>query len=141
VCQCTLRRCPPPLRELLSKIPYAQTQPAFLTSPLIVAGALAVAALKREPPPRPLPPLGSQSSRDEPLAGQLVRARDPGRGREACSPAHIPWKGWKDIFWRTVSQVSQNRLLAISAAVVLYGLLALFPAITALVSFYGLFTL
>jgi hypothetical protein len=101
----------------LSKIPYAQTQPAFLTSLLIVAGALAVVALKRGPPPL-LPPLGGQASRDEPLARQLVRAREP--GREAASPAHIPWRGWKDIFWRNVRQVSQNRLLAISAAVVFY---------------------
>lgn len=124
----------------MSKIPYTQAQPVFLTSLLIVAGALAVAALKGEPPPRLLPPLGSQPSCDEPLARQLVRAREPGRGREAVSPAHIPWRGWKDIFWRTISQVSENRLLAISAAVVFYGLLALFPAITALVSFYGLFT-
>jgi len=36
--------------------------------------------------------------------------------------------------------VSRNRLLAIAAGVVFYGLLALFPAITALVSAYGLFT-
>jgi hypothetical protein len=39
-----------------------------------------------------------------------------------------------------VGQVSRNRLLAIAAGVVFYGLLALFPAITALVSTYGLFT-
>ena len=36
--------------------------------------------------------------------------------------------------------MSRNRLLAIAAGVVFYGLLALFPAITALVSAYGLFT-
>jgi membrane protein len=69
----------------------------------------------------------------------LLRAREPGRGRDATSPVRIPWKGWKDIFWRTANQVSEHRLLAISAAVVFYGLLALFPAITALVSSYGLF--
>jgi membrane protein len=123
----------------LPKIPYARTQSAFLTSLLIVAGALAVGALNKEPRRRLLRPFGGEPSRDEPLARQLVRARERGRGREATSPAHIPWKGWQDIFWRTVSQVSENRLLAISAAVVFYGLLALFPAITALVSFYGLF--
>jgi Virulence factor BrkB len=46
---------------------------------------------------------------------------------------------WKDIFWRTVNQASEDRLLAIAAGVVFYGLLALFPAVTALVSCYGLF--
>ena len=67
------------------------------------------------------------------------RAQERGRGRKAAAPAQIPWKGWKDIFWRTVNQTSEDRLLAIAAGVVFYGLLALFPAITALVSFYGLF--
>jgi membrane protein len=45
----------------------------------------------------------------------------------------------EDIFWRTVNQASEDRLLAIAAGVVFYGLLALFPAVTALVSCYGLF--
>jgi membrane protein len=110
-----------------------------MSSLLIVAGALVVAAFKSDAPPRPSHPFGHRPRRDEPLMRHLVRAREPGRGREAVSPAHIPWKGWNDIFWRTASQVSQNRLLAISAAVVFYGLLALFPAVTALVSSYGLF--
>jgi membrane protein len=70
---------------------------------------------------------------------QLERAKEPGRGRRAASPIAIPWRGWKDIFWRTVNQASEDRLLAISAGVVFYGLLALFPAVTALVSCYGLF--
>jgi membrane protein len=48
-------------------------------------------------------------------------------------------KDWKDIFWRTVTQTSEDRLLAIAAGAVFYGLLALFPAVTALVSCYGLF--
>jgi membrane protein len=47
--------------------------------------------------------------------------------------------GWKDIIYRTYQQISEDRLLAIAAGVVFYGLLALFPAITALVSSYGLF--
>jgi membrane protein len=54
-------------------------------------------------------------------------------------PIEIPWAGWKDILWRTAYQVSEDRLLAIAAGVVFYGLLALFPAVTALVSCYGLF--
>jgi membrane protein len=115
-------------------------QPTFLNSLLIVAGALALAAFNKDAPSRSAHAFGVPPGRDEPLTSQLLRAREPGRGRGATSPAHIPWKGWKDIFWRTAGQVSQHRLLAISAAVVFYGLLALFPAITALVSSYGLFT-
>jgi membrane protein len=62
-----------------------------------------------------------------------------GRGRWSGSPLQIPWKGWKDILWRTYERTGEDRLLAIAAGVVFFGLLAVFPAITALVSCYGLF--
>jgi membrane protein len=63
----------------------------------------------------------------------------PGHGRLSGSPLQIPWTGWKDILWRTYQQIGEDRLLAIAAGVVFFGLLALFPAVTALVSSYGLF--
>ena len=63
----------------------------------------------------------------------------PGRGRHATTPSHIPPPGWKDILWRTYDQINEDRLLAVAAGVVFYGLLALFPAVTALVSSYALF--
>jgi membrane protein len=66
-------------------------------------------------------------------------ASQPGRGRRSKSPFKIPWAGWKDILWRTYQRIDEDRLLATSAGVVFFGLLAIFPAITALVSFYGLF--
>jgi membrane protein len=81
----------------------------------------------------------SSESLNEPLPVHLARAKETGRGREARSPAEIPWRGWLDIIWRTARQASEDRILAIAGGVVFYGLLALFPAITALVSFYGLF--
>lgn len=62
-----------------------------------------------------------------------------GRGRHSSSPLQIPWTGWKDVLWRTYEQINEDRLLAIAAGVVFFGLLAVFPAITALVSCYGLF--
>jgi membrane protein len=55
------------------------------------------------------------------------------------NPFQIRWEGWKQILWRTYEQIDEDRLLAIAAGVVFFGLLAIFPAITALVSFYGLF--
>ena len=64
---------------------------------------------------------------------------DQGRGRRAVSPWQIPWRGWKDILIRTYQQIGEDRLLAVAAGVVFYALLALFPAITALVSSYALF--
>ena len=63
----------------------------------------------------------------------------PGRGRRAKSPLTIPWAGWKDIFWRTYQRIDDDRLLATAGGVVFFGLLAIFPAVTALVSSYGLF--
>jgi len=92
---------------------------------------------KREP--QKAPP-GTMRASDEPRALQLKRAVEPGRGRRADMPIGIPWRGWKDVFWRTVEEISADRLLLIAGGVVFYGLLATVPAITALVSMYGIFT-
>jgi membrane protein len=62
-----------------------------------------------------------------------------GHGRFAQSPGQIPSAGWKDVLFRTYQQINEDRLLATAAGVVFYGLLAIFPAVTALVSSYGLF--
>lgn len=62
-----------------------------------------------------------------------------GHGRTVSSPAETPAPRWKDILRRTYEQINDDRLLAVAAGVVFYGLLALFPAITALVSSYALF--
>jgi membrane protein len=62
-----------------------------------------------------------------------------GHGRLSSNPLQIPWAGWKDILWRSYVRTGEDRLLAIAAGVVFFGLLAVFPAITALVSSYGLF--
>ena len=88
------------------------------------------------------PSAGNVLSRrsEEPQVVQRGRALEPGRGRHATSPWQIPIRGWKDILWRTYERVGEDRLLAVAAGVVFYGLLALFPALTAMVSLYGLFT-
>jgi membrane protein len=64
---------------------------------------------------------------------------DNGRGRSAEKPSDIPARGWKDIVLRVYQSISDERLLANSAAVTFYALLAIFPALAALVSIYGLF--
>jgi membrane protein len=83
--------------------------------------------------------VGKFHHRDERQISLEASAREYGRGRDATAPWQIPLRGWKDILWRTYQQVSENRLLAVAAGMVFYGLLALFPAITAVVSLYGLF--
>jgi membrane protein len=69
----------------------------------------------------------------------VVDARSVDHGRLASNPGQVPLAGWKDILLRTYEQINEDRLLATAAGVVFYGLLAIFPAITALVSSYGLF--
>ena len=86
-------------------------------------------------PPKRAQPIGPEVV----TAGVAREPSQPDRGRFSASPLQIPWAGWKDILWRTYDQISEDRLLAISAGVVFFGLLAVFPAITALVSSYGLF--
>ncbi|HEY7246789.1 MAG TPA: YihY/virulence factor BrkB family protein [Xanthobacteraceae bacterium] len=93
----------------------------------------------RDDPSHATGAFGSRRSTDEPLRRHHERAREPERGRNATAPWRIPRRGWKDILWRTYQQINEDRLLAVAAGVVFYGLLALFPGITALVSLYGLF--
>jgi membrane protein len=85
------------------------------------------------------PVIGSlpQSLAQREISDQSQEA-EPGRGREATSPWQIPWNGWKDILWRVYAQMNDDRILAVAGGIVFYGLLALFPALTAFVSLYGL---
>ncbi|MBA3517848.1 MAG: YihY/virulence factor BrkB family protein [Rhizobiales bacterium] len=62
---------------------------------------------------------------------------DPGRGREATTPSEMTWPGWKDILWRVYSEFSEDRVTLIAAGATFYLLLALFPALAAFVSIYG----
>ncbi len=62
------------------------------------------------------------------------------RGRQATSPAEIPARGWKDILLRVYSNISKHRVLALAAGMTYYSILAIFPAIAALVAIYGLFS-
>ena len=60
-------------------------------------------------------------------------------GRDAKAPQEIPPAGWWEILKRTAFLCVKNRLMAEAGAVTFYSLLAVFPALTALVSLYGLF--
>jgi membrane protein len=73
-------------------------------------------------------------------AGASKRKPQPARkGKaEAKDLADPTWRDWKEIAKRVFKALGDDRLLAVAAGVVFYGLLAFFPAITALVSIYGL---
>lgn len=75
----------------------------------------------------------------DPKSLDLVRARERGRGREANSPEEIPPRGWGDILWRVFWAISDNRIFTVSGGVAFFAVLAVFPAIAAIVSLYGLF--
>jgi membrane protein len=61
-----------------------------------------------------------------------------GHGRQAELPQQIPPRGWQDIAKRTAKEIKQDQVPLLSAGVAFYALLALFPAIIAGVSIYGL---
>jgi membrane protein len=61
-----------------------------------------------------------------------------GRGRSAESPQDIPARGWLDIAKRLKERISRSRLSIIAAGVAFYALMAIPPALIALVSLYGL---
>ncbi|MCQ0969512.1 YihY/virulence factor BrkB family protein [Paracoccus sp. TK19116] len=60
------------------------------------------------------------------------------RGRHADKPTQIPAKGWKDIALRVKDELSSDHVGLIAAGVAFYALLALFPAVTALMALAGL---
>lgn len=60
------------------------------------------------------------------------------RDRATGDPRQISRAGWKDVLWRTFQGVNNKNLFLIAGGVTYYVLLALFPALVALVSLYGL---
>ncbi len=75
----------------------------------------------------------------EPPKPEDYEAREPGRGRIAERPRHIPRKGWTDILWRTGASYFGDRVGFVSGGVTFFMLLALFPTLAAFVTVYGLF--
>jgi membrane protein len=123
----------------------SKSRPSLISDIVLLAGLFAVALqldrLHRGQGGRPSDSLsadGELRPSQEPQGFQNSRVKESGRGRSASSPSGIPGKGWMDVFWRIYNQLQNDRLLAVAAGVVFYMLLALFPALTALVSLYGL---
>ncbi len=63
---------------------------------------------------------------------------EDGRGRDAEAPHHVPARGWKDVLVRVRAESKNDHVVLLSAGVALFGLLALVPALIALMSIYGL---
>jgi membrane protein len=60
-------------------------------------------------------------------------------GGEADRPTEIPARGWKQILRRGWKEAKADQVPLLSAGVAFYGFLAIFPALIAIVSLYGLF--
>jgi membrane protein len=91
----------------------------------------------------PGPPRTVPSQRKDVLPGPEAAkfsesdAPDP-LGRTASAPRHIPWRGWKRVLHRTFQELISDRIPLVAAGCAFYATLALFPAISMLVSVYGL---
>src|SRR5689334_3839750 len=97
----------------------------------VILGAIALAwAVER--PNKPEPPVMETYP-----AGWTVESEDAPPPEAGIF--HMRWPGWRAVLLETYDAMSKDRLLAVAAGVVFYALLAIFPAITAFVSCYGLF--
>jgi membrane protein len=80
-----------------------------------------------------VPPAGSDNK-------DVLVGEEEDRGRSATAPSEIPARGWKDILMRVYENVSRHRVMALAAGMTYYSILAIFPALGAIVALYGLFS-
>jgi membrane protein len=59
-------------------------------------------------------------------------------GREAERPSEIPPRGWFAVLKRVKAEVKEDNVPLLAAGVAFYAMLAIFPAIIALVTIYGM---
>jgi membrane protein len=59
-------------------------------------------------------------------------------GITADKPTQIPWSGWKQILKRSWAENKADNMPIISGGVAFFGFLAIFPALIAMISIYGL---
>jgi membrane protein len=106
---------------------------ASLVIVLGVALASRYLVLRSEEPPVTSSPIRSHIRGTE-------AADERGRDHRATSPSAVPVRGWKDILLLVYANISKHRIMALAAGMTYYTLLAIFPAIAALVAVYGLFS-
>src|SRR5919201_1803912 len=63
--------------------------------------------------------------------------RAQANGAPPASPTKLPRRSWPGILRRTVSEFREDNLTDLAAALTYYGILAIFPALIALVSVLG----
>jgi len=80
----------------------------------------------------PYPSSGRPSASDRSTQSSQVP------GGEADSPTQIPPQGWKQVLLRTKDQIKEDNIPLLAAGVAFYAFIALFPALIAAVTVYGL---
>lgn len=103
-------------------------------------GLVAVAVLRQLWVPGKNEHFPSDRDGDRDASPVSLAAEGEDRGRGASAPSEIPAKGWKDILLRVYDDIGQHRILALAAGMTYYTILAIFPALAALVAIYGLFS-
>ncbi len=61
-----------------------------------------------------------------------------GADRVAASPVALPWRGWRAAMGRALKEIISDSISLTAAGCAFYATLAIFPAISMLVSIYGL---
>jgi len=88
-------------------------------------GSRRAAKGSRQGDPYPEGPGGSSGAADVP-------------GKDADNPTEIPAQGWKQVLLRTKQEVKDDNIPLLAAGVAFYAFIALFPALIAAVTVYGL---
>ncbi|MFC7473744.1 YihY/virulence factor BrkB family protein [Dankookia sp. GCM10030260] len=110
-----------------------ERSPYPLLATLAAAGGLVLLLTGRGGGPASARTAARPAARPDPRPGS------DRQGRGAASPLEIPARGWWAIAKRTASEVADDRVMTEAAGITFYALLALFPALGALISIYGLF--
>ena len=66
------------------------------------------------------------------------RSNGDAAGREADRPSEIPPRGWFAVLKRVKAEVKEDNVTLLAAGVAFYAMLAIFPAIIAVVTVYGM---
>jgi membrane protein len=66
------------------------------------------------------------------------RSNGDAAGREAKRPSEIPSRGWFAVLKRVKAEVKEDNVTLLAAGVAFYAMLAIFPAIIAVVTVYGM---
>ncbi len=100
-----------------------------LLAPVVVGAAV----LRRRRPAAAAPAEPYPS--EEPAAEGQER---PGLGRDAQTPAEVGAAGWKQVVRRAWKETKDDNVPLLAAGVAFYAFLALFPALIAAITLYGL---